>query len=289
MRDPQCSRDANHACVPARDDKILTAWNALLIAALARASRAQNQPAWADLAFDALDALVASAWRDGRLHATRFGDDVELNAYLDDHAFLLAALLELMQARFRRTDWTLAVAIADQLLDRFEDREKGGFWFTSHDHERLYHRTKPAHDNATPSGNGIAAQALITLGHLAAEPRYVEAAERAVRLFAAGLAESPGSQSTLLVALERLQTPPSMVVLAGDRDEARAWQLRLERDYRPDLCIIDIAGADVPDALRKGAPPDHGAAAWICRGMRCLPAITTLSGVEAELASSARH
>ncbi|MDQ2916744.1 MAG: thioredoxin domain-containing protein [Pseudomonadota bacterium] len=268
---------------PGRDDKILTSWNALLIAALARASRALDQPAWADLAFEALDTLVATAWRDGRLYASRHGDDVALNAYLDDYAFLLAALLEAMQTRFRRQDWALALALAEQLLDRFEDRERGGFWFTSHDHERLYHRTKPVHDNATPSGNGVAAQSLIVLGHLAAEPRYIEAAERAAKLFAKGLAESGGAQSTLLVALERLLVPPATVVLAGDPGETRTWQKSLEREYRPDVFIVDVAGVDAPDALRKSEPPQHGAAAWVCRGMQCLPPVSTFETISAAL------
>ncbi len=271
---------------PGRDDKILTSWNALLIAALARASRALDQPAWADLAFEALDTLVATAWRDGRLYASRHGDDVALNAYLDDYAFLLAALLEAMQTRFRRQDWTLALALAEQLLDRFEDRERGGFWFTSHDHERLYHRTKPVHDNATPSGNGVAAQSLIVLGHLAAEPRYVEAAERAVKLFATGLAESGGAQSTLLEALERLLVPPATVVLAGDPGETRTWQKSLEREYRPDVFIVDVAEVDAPDALRKGEPPQHGAAAWVCRGIQCLPPVATFEAISAALGVS---
>jgi uncharacterized protein YyaL (SSP411 family) len=268
---------------PARDDKILTSWNALAIGALARAARALDEPAWADLAFAALDALVATAWRDGRLYATRHGDDVRLDAYLDDHAFLLAAALEAMQTRFRPRDWSLAIALAAQLLERFEDRERGGFWFTSHDHERLYHRTKPAHDSATPAGNGVAAQALITLGHLAGEARYVDAAERALKLFSAGLAESGAAQSTLLVALEMLVEPPSIVVVDGDPAEARAWQRGLERSYRPDVCIVNVAGADLPPALRKGAPPARGAAAWICRGMQCLPPIAALEGVAAAL------
>ena len=268
---------------PGRDDKILSSWNALAIGALAGASRALGEPAWADLAFAALDRLVATAWRDGRLYATRHGDEVALNAYLDDHAFLLAALLEAMQTRFRRADWTLAIALADLLLERFEDRERGAFWFTSHDHEQLYHRTKPVHDHATPSGNGIAAQSLATLGHLAAEPRYVDAAERALKLFAPGLAQSPGSQSTLLVALEMLLAPPTAIVLAGDSDETRAWQRSLEREYRPDVCVVDIAGVDAPEALRKGPAPARGAAAWICRGMQCLPPVTAYEDVVAAL------
>jgi uncharacterized protein YyaL (SSP411 family) len=271
---------------PGRDDKILTSWNALMIGALARASRALDQPAWAGLAEAALDALAGSAWRNGRLYATRHGDDVALNAYLDDHAFLLAALIEMLQTRFRRKDWDLAIALADQLLERFEDRERGGFWFTSHDHERLYHRTKPAHDNATPSGNGVAAQALLTLGHLASEPRYVDAAGRVVRLFADALAQSPAARSSLLVVLDRLRTPPSTLVLMGDAARTRDWQRQLERCYRPELAIVAAPAADAPAALRRGAVAPNAAVAWLCHGTHCLPPLTAVSDVEAQLALS---
>ena len=142
------------------------------------------------------------------------------------------------------------------------------------------------HDNATPSGNGVAAQSLIVLGHLAAEPRYIEAAERAAKLFAKGLAESGGAQSTLLVALERLLVPPATVVLAGDPGETRTWQKSLEREYRPDVFIVDVAGVDAPDALRKSEPPQHGAAAWVCRGMQCLPPVSTFEALSAALGVS---
>jgi hypothetical protein len=269
---------------PGRDDKILTAWNALAISALARAARALDEPAWAGLAFSALDTLVSTAWRDDRLHATRHGTTVALNGYLDDHAFLLAALIEAMQARFRPQDFALALTLADVLLDRFEDRERGGFWFTSHDHERLYHRTKPAQDNATPAGNGIAAQALITLGHLAGNARYVDAAERAGRLFAEGVAHAPSAHSTLVIALERLARPPATLILCGDPTVTRQWQRSLERACRPELAVMDIGdGAQAPAALVKGARPRAGAVAWLCRGMVCLPPITTLEGIEAAL------
>ena len=271
---------------PGLDDKILTSWNALMIAALERASRAFDEPAFADLAFVALDRLVATAWRDGRLYATRNGDESTLPAYLDDYAFLLAALLEAMQTRFRASDLSLARDVADALLARFEDRERGGFWFTSHDHERLFHRTKPAHDNATPSGNGIAAQSLILLGHVVGEVRYVDAAERTIRLFGPGLAESAGSQSTLVVALERLIAPPTTVILDGERHETRAWQRQLERDYRPDVFVVDIAGADAPAMLRKGEPPARGANAWVCQGSQCLPPVASFDDLVSELASA---
>jgi uncharacterized protein YyaL (SSP411 family) len=161
------------------------------------------------------------------------------------------------------------------LLQQFEDRERGGFWFTRHDHEPLFHRHKPGHDNATPAGNGIAAQALIALGHLSGDTRYVEAAERTLRLFASTLTASPGGHSTLVTALQHLAQPPAVVVLDGEPAATRDWQRAVERTLRPDVCCIDVAGAaDVPEALRKGAAPTSGAAAWVCRGMTCLPAIT---------------
>ena len=269
---------------PGRDDKILTSWNALMIGGLARAARALDEPAWAELAIDATDALRRTAWRDGRLLATRKGARAQLNGYLDDYAFLLAALLELMQTRFRAVDWTWARELADVLLARFEDPAAGGFFFTSHDHERLFHRPKPGPDYATPSGNGIAAQSLITLGHLAAEPRYVEAGERAVRLFAPALAQSPAGHPSLLIALEQALTPPTSVVLDGSPDVCAAWQRALEAKYRTSVRIIDVAGvAPAPSALIKGVAGATGATAWVCRGTQCLPPVDSLTALAALL------
>jgi uncharacterized protein YyaL (SSP411 family) len=269
---------------PGLDDKILTSWNALAIAGLARASRALDEPAFADLAAAAVDASRNTAWKDGRLLATRKDAHAHLNAYLDDHAFLLAALVELMQTRFRSSDYAWAREIAELLLAQFEDRANGGF-FTSHDHERLYPRMKPGPDNATPSGNGVAAGALIALGHLAGEPRYVEAGERTVRAFAAMLAESPRSAATLVAALEDTLSPPSSVVLAGDAPMCRDWQRSLERSLRPGVRIFDLSGRDVPAALAKGPPPASGAMGWVCKGTQCLPPVRSLAEIEALLAT----
>ena len=270
---------------PGRDDKILTSWNALMISGLARGARAQDEPRWAELAFAAADSIRRTAWRDGRLLATRFGDRADLNGYLDDYAFLLAALVEMMQTRFRAEDFAWARELADAMLVHFEDGERGGFFFTSHDHEKLFHRTKPGPDNATPSGNGVAACALIAFGHLAAEPRFVDAAEHCVRLFAPMLEESPGGCSTLLTALAELESPAAAVLIDGDVEEALAWQRSLEARYLPSVRVFTIAGvADLPPALAKGARPANGAVAWVCRGTQCLPAITTLAELERELA-----
>ena len=273
---------------PGLDDKILTSWNALAIAGLARAARALDVPAWADAACAAVDALEATVWRNGRLLATRKGDRAHLNAYLDDYAFLLAALVELMQTRFRPADFAWARELAAVLLAAFEDGAHGGFFFTSHDHERLIHRPKPGHDNATPSGNGVAAQALIALGHLAAESAFVAAGERTVRMFAGALGAAPGGYSTLLCALEDTQAPPSSVLLAGNPALCAAWQRALEAVYRPTTRVFNLAGcADLPAALVKGRAGAAGATAWVCRGTRCLPPIHALPELVDALSATA--
>ena len=269
---------------PGLDDKVLTSWNALAIGGVARAARALGIGEWIDLAASAADALRRTAWRDGRLRATRKGERTHLNAYLDDYAFLLAALIELMQARFRLDDYRWARALADVLLEWFEDREHGGFFFTSHDHEQLFHRPKPGYDNATPSGNGIAARALIALGHLSSELRYVEAAERAVRLYAPALAQSPAGHSSLLAALEDVREPPTTVLLAGNEAVCGDWQRGLERRLRPRVRVFNVAGVLLPAELEKGTTPSAGSAAWVCLGTQCLPALYTLADIERELA-----
>jgi uncharacterized protein len=270
---------------PGRDDKVLTSWNALMVAALARAARVFGEAAWLTAAQGAADFLRRSLWREGRLLATYKDGRAHLNAYLDDHAFLLAALLELMQTSFRAADLEWAIAIADALLSRFEDAADGGFFFTSHDHEVLLHRPKSAYDNATPAGNGIAAQALLILGHWLGEPRYIDAAARTVRAFARELEERPFGASSLLIALEDAVEPPTSVLLRGDALTCAAWQRQLEGTYRPDVRTLDLsAAAALPGALARPHQEDATATAWICTGNSCLPPLHSLEAVEAALA-----
>ena len=162
----QAARGPDLRVRPGRDEKLLTSWNALMIAALARAGRIFDQPAWLAAAREAADFIRATMWRDGKLLAT----------YKDGRAHLerLSGRPRVHARGADRADAELvlshAISIgppssADSLLARFEDAAGGGFFFTSHDHEALIHRPKPGHDNATPAGNGIAAQALTTLGH----------------------------------------------------------------------------------------------------------------------------
>jgi uncharacterized protein YyaL (SSP411 family) len=273
---------------PGRDEKVLTSWNAMMARGMAHAARVLGEQAWLASARRAVDFVRATLWQDGRLLATYKDGVAHLNAYLDDHAFLLDALLELLQAEFRADDLDAARQIAEILLEKFEDREAGGFYFVAHDHEKLIHRAKPGHDNATPSGNGVAAFALQRLGHLIGEPRYLEAAARAIRLYYPAMERQASGFVSLATALDEHLAPPQIVILRGDAGAMARWQQALARTYRPDTMVIALPrdAGPLPPALAKPLPAD-GVEAWVCRGVSCLPAIADLGKLERALSGTA--
>ena len=263
---------------PGRDDKQLTSWNALMIAGLAHAGRVMARPDWVDAAQAAVDFLHRSLWRDGRLLASYKHGDARLNAYLDDYAFLLDALLESMQAGYRETDMAWARQVADALLDHFEDTAQGGFFFTSHDHEALLMRPKPGYDNATPSGNGVAAFALQRLGHLLGETRYLDASARCLQLFQGQMTRQPVAYPTLLAVLEESLLPPRIMVLRGPTADLARWKAALIPTLGAhDMVLALPNGLTLPVALAK--PESDRPTAWICSGTACLPPVTELSAL----------
>ena len=265
-----------HRIRPGRDDKALVSWNALAIRGMAHAGRVFGRPAWIDSARRALEFIRASMWRDGRLLATFKDGHGHLNAYLDDYAFTIAALLELMQAEFRPADLDFAEQLADVLLDQFEDAEAGGFFFTSRDHERLIQRPKPGHDAATPSGNAIAAWSLQRLAALTGEERYARAAERTLELFFPSLRAHPAGFASLAIALEESVSGVDTLVLRGDPALMRRWQGDLANEYLPGVVTLAIPPgvAGLPGTLDKPAAQNStfpGVNGWLCRGVTCLP------------------
>ncbi|MFZ5558348.1 MAG: thioredoxin domain-containing protein [Pseudomonadota bacterium] len=264
---------------PGRDEKVLTSWNGLMIRGMARAGRVFGRADWIDSAARAADFLRANQWRDGHLYAAWKDGMSYLNGYLDDYAFLMDGLLELAQARFRARDVAFARDLAEVLLARFEDAAAGGFYFTGNDHETLIHRPKPGPDNATPSGNGIAALALARLGHLLGEPRYLEASRRTVAVFYPAMQRHASAFASLLRAMEEHILPSTVVILRGDNGAPEAWRRTL--DEHPDPRRITLAipdGVDgLPDTLVR--PRLGKVNAWVCRGVSCLPPITDLDAL----------
>ncbi|MEC5399500.1 thioredoxin domain-containing protein [Uliginosibacterium sp. H1] len=269
---------------PGRDDKLLASWNALAIAGMARAAVICRRDDWLQSAQRAMDCVQDTLWPADRLLATSRDGRAHLNAYLDDHAFLIEACLQLLQTQWRPRDLAFACRLAEALLEHFQ-AEDGGFWFTRDDHEQLIVLSRSGHDGAMPSGNGVAAQALTRLGHLVGEPRYLDAARRTLAYFSPAIVTHPGGFSSLLLAQEDQLRPPTVVVLRGP---ARAWQQGLQAQCRPDTLVVllpDDAGA-LPDALAKPVPASPQA--WVCHGDACLPPVDSLEGILRAIGSAAR-
>ncbi|MGB7815056.1 MAG: thioredoxin domain-containing protein [Methylotenera sp.] len=265
---------------PGRDDKILTSWNALAIKGLARAGRVFNRPDWIKLAQDAVDFIRERLWIDERLLATCKDDDngnyqAHLNAYLDDYAFLLDALIECLQANYRAVDLGFAEDLAEALLQDFESSD-GGFYFTSHSHETLIHRPKQGYDNATPNGNGIAAVALQRLGHIMGEPRYLQAAERTLKAFGLSIARNPAACASLCHALEEFLAPPTIVIIRGAANQTAAWRELIHQYYYPHhlFFYLDESVTDLPQTLQRNFT--NNVNAWVCKGVVCLPCMDDL-------------
>ncbi|HEY2627519.1 MAG TPA: thioredoxin domain-containing protein [Usitatibacter sp.] len=269
---------------PGRDDKVLTSWNALMVRGMAHAGRVFGRQDWLESARASLAFIRRDLWKDGRLLATAKDGRAHLDAYLDDHAYLLAALLEMLEADFDPADLAWASEIGRLLMEEFRDPVEGGFFFTSHDHEELIHRPKPGPDNATPSGNGVAAWALNRLAFLTGDLTLTEASSATLALFWRGLERQPMGHGTMLTALEEMLEPPRTLILTGEKASLGPWRAMLAREYLPTTMVLAV-GVDtstLPAPLAK--PASHEPVAWLCKGATCLPPIASVARLHDELA-----
>jgi uncharacterized protein YyaL (SSP411 family) len=259
---------------PGLDDKRLTAWNALMIAALAEAgtmlgrddyleaARACADFLWSELRDDA--GALLRTYKDGRAH---------LKAYLEDHAYLLEALLTLYESSFETVWFERARELADALLDRFADGERGGFFSTADDHESLIARRKEIGDHPIPSGNSAAAFGLLRLGALTGERAYESAAEGVFRLFSDPAGKHPEAFAHLLRAIDFHLAPTKEVALVGsDLGELAAV---VRREFRPHLVLAGgPEGSDAPPLLQDRGEVDGRPAAYVCERFTCKTPVT---------------
>ncbi len=263
---------------PGRDDKQLTSWNALAIRGMAIAGRVLERDDLIDAAESACDFIRENLVVDGRLLASYKDGQARFSAYLDDHAFLVDAILELLQSRWSKRHLDFAITLADLMLEHFEDTGNGGFFFTADDHETLMHRPKPFADDAIPSGNGIAALALQRLGHVLGEQRYIDAAEKTLRSAWKAMDEYPHGHVTLITALEEYLEPPEIIVIRGDTADITTRRDQTLKIYSPSRLVLAIGSdeVDLPGLLAERAPVDGKIVSYRCVGTHCeLPEIST--------------
>ncbi len=260
---------------PGLDDKRLTAWNALMLAALGEAGAVLGREDYLDAA-RACAEFVLRDLRDANRRLLRTYKDGEgrLNAYLEDHAFLLDALLALYEATFEARWFEQAQELADTMIARFGDPERGGFYSTSDDHEQLIARRKEIGDHPIPSGNSAAALALLRLEALTGERSHGMRAEGVLRLFAKAAPRQPDAFAHLLRALDFQLAPTKEVALIGDDLTELATVVR--SGYRPHLVLAGgPEGSDVPPLLAGRPQVDGRRAAYVCEHFTCQAPVTT--------------
>ncbi len=262
---------------PGRDDKVLVSWNGLMIKGMAYTGLHLGRPELIDSAERAVDFIHSELLRDGRLLASHKDGQAKYAGYLDDYAFLIDGVLTLLQARWRDSDLQLATTLAEALLEHFEDEAQGGFYFTADDHEQLIQRPKPFMDESMPSGNGVAASALLHLGHLSGNLHYLDAAEKTLRASWQMISRYPTAHGSLLIALQEQIEESELFVLRGEKAALKPWQEKLLREYQPQRQVFAIppSASGLPEAL-AAKQPEGAAVAYHCLGQRCLPPISRI-------------
>jgi len=283
---------------PGLDDKVLTDWNGLAIAALARASWVLNEPRYLEAARQTVAFLLGRLrTADGRLLHRYCKGEAAVKGYLDDYAFLIWGLIECYEAGFAAGDLREALALQKALEDRFRDPD-GGFFMTPDDGEALPARLKEGYDGAVPSGNAVTLMNLIRLGRLTGDPRLEGEAAALGRAFSGSLRGQPSAHAQWMAALELLAAPSCEAVVAG-RPEARDTAdllTVLRRSYLPSLTVLLRPEGEVEPEIATLAPfagPMHAlggrATAYLCTGLSCQPPETDPETLAARLEEQFRR
>ena len=256
---------------PGRDEKVLTAWNALMVSAMAHAGAAFGEPKYVTAATRAADFLLTHhRTAAGRLYRTSGdGQPAKLNGYLEDYAYLCDALVTLYEATFEPRWLTAAGELADTLVKHFADPAGGGFFFTADDHEKLLARAKDLHDGAVPAGNAVAATAFLRLAALTGRNDLRERAVGVLKAYRDTVAEQPAAAGQMLVALELHLSGIEEVAVVGpaDHPETVALLAAARRVFRPNRVL---AHGDPAVPLLAGKPVRDGRpTVYVCRDFAC--------------------
>ncbi|MBN1805210.1 MAG: thioredoxin domain-containing protein [Sedimentisphaerales bacterium] len=263
---------------PHRDDKIITAWNGLMISSMACGGAALQEEKYTKAAGKAANFILDALYKKGRLMRYYREDKTIEPAFLDDYAFTITGFLDLYQATFR-TGWLVeAKTLAEEMIELFADAEHGGFFLTGKDNEKLITRIRPGTDGVIPSGNSAAALALLKLGKLTMNPYFTEQGTRVLESFSQQLKQSPACSSEMLSALNFWLGPTRQIVIAGDINAADTQQmLKLIRNkFLPDTVIILQQKKNADPDIDKIIPfiknlvtIEDKATAYVCENFAC--------------------
>lgn len=277
----------NKRISPCCDEKILTSWNSLMIKGMLTTGDILQEPRFIKSAQSAISFIQQKLWHNNRLMASYKDGRANLPAYLDDYAFLLDALLVSLQISWDADHLHFAIDLTEVLLKYFSDKSEGGFFFTAEDHEKLLYRPKTMMDETMPSGNGSAARALITLGHLLGESRYLDAAQKTLQAAWPALSQYPAEHCALLMGLKDFLAPPQIIVIRGPDNEIKIWQSIAKSIHNYTFAIPDNAKS-LPKLLASQTYAGK-TRAYVCEGAQCSAVIEDINALKKMVrASSSR-
>ncbi len=264
---------------PHKDDKILTDWNGLMIAALAKGGMVFNEPAYIEAAKRAAD-FILKKMRDenGRLYHRCRDGEAALTGFLDDYAFFIWGLIELYDATFEASYLKSALEFNNILINHFWDKDKGGFYLTSDDAEVVLIRKKEIYDGAMPSGNSVAMLNLLRLGRMTGNQALEQKASQISRYFSKTILQAPHSHTFFMSALNFALGPAHEVVIAGDinKDDAKDMLNALKRQFLPNIVILfRPCDKESPEITRMAEFTknllciDGKATAYVCQDYNC--------------------
>ncbi len=276
---------------PHLDDKILTSWNALMVAALARAGKVFGNDDYVQMAERSYRFITGKLSEQGRLMARYRDGEVKHTGYIDDYAYFLEACLELYGATFNQDYLLAARRTADGMISLFWDTEGGGFFFTGNDSEKLISRQKEVYDGATPSGNSTAFTSFIRLASLTGEQTYMERAEDMRKAFKEEIETHPQGYTKFLEGMLLMGGSRKEIVVLGDSSSAdyRSFLSELNKMYLPDVTILaEQDGSELEEAapFAAGYQMQEGkTTVYVCRNFACDRPTTDLDSVIAGLKS----
>jgi hypothetical protein len=264
---------------PHKDDKILTDWNGLMIAALAKGAQAFEEPLYENAARRSADFILANMVdAKGRLYHRYRDGEAAIGAFLDDYAFLTWGLIEVYETTFESRYLQKAIDLNAMMLKYFWDGKGGGFYFTADDADRVLVRKKEIYDGAVPSGNAVAMSNFLRLARLTGHQEYEEKAAALSRAFSDSIAPSPGAYTQFMIALDLARGPSYEVVIVGDpqAEDTKAMVGALRKAFVPNKVVIfRPAGEEAPDITSLAgftkdlAYLNNKATAYVCRAFRC--------------------
>lgn len=266
---------------PFRDEKIITAWNGLMLSGLAEAIKLSENPAWIDAAARTVEFIFSDMVRGGLLLHTHKDGQSKLLGYLDDYAFLAVGLLDLYEAVLDRTYLDRAIQLTDVLLREFWDERDGGFFFTGKSHEPLISRAKPVFDASIPSGNAMATQLLLRLHHLTGDDRYRTPAEKILRSYYDAMESQPFGFAHMLCVLDFYLQGAKEIVIVGNLAESGVKELiaQVNATYLPNkvlqLARPGTALAAISPLLQGKSQVDGKPTAYVCQNFTCSPPVTS--------------